>query len=89
MYVHMYVRIIFSIRRSHTPDIGSLHAMSVDKMAAKAPPETPARRKASPPMVPKHGSLLASRRQLAVDTPAPRLPPKKQPSVEYSEVTVS
>ena len=85
----MYVRIIFSVRRSHTPDIGSLHAMSVDKMSANAPPEIPACRKASHLMVPKHGSLVASRRQLTIDRPAPRLPPKKQPSVEYSEVTVS
>ena len=62
--------------------------MSVDKKGVKAP-EVRARRKASPPTVPKHGLPMSQRRQLAVDPPTPPLPPKKQQSVEYSEVPVS
>ena len=62
--------------------------MSVDKKGIKAP-EVPARRKASPPTVPKHGSPMSRRRQLAIDPATPPLPPKKQQLVEYSEVPVS
>ena len=76
------VLIVTSIRRSHTPDIGLV-------MPAKVP-EIPSHRKHSPPTVPKHGSPLASRRQLAVDSSTPpSLPPKKGHSVEYVEVSVS
>ena len=63
--------------------------MSVDKKGGGKAPEVPACHKVSPLTVPKHGSPLAQRRQLAVDPPTPPLPSKKQPPVEYNEVTVS
>ena len=52
-------------------------------------PEIPAHLKPSPPAIPKRGSPISPRKQLAVDAPQPPLPPKKQPFVEYSEVPVS
>ena len=59
--------------------------MSVDKKGGGTAPEIPERRKLSPPTVPRRGSPLAQRRQLAIDPPTPPLPPKKQPPVEYSQ----
>ena len=58
-------------------------------MSSNGAPEVLAYLKPLPPAIPKRGSPISQRKQLAVDAPQPPLPPKKQPPVEYSEVPVS